>query len=70
VLDGSSPGAAVLDAITWTTGIQDGKSKQLQPAMTSASGNDLPASFCNALPTQGYGTGGNYGTPRAANACM
>jgi len=65
VLDGQ----AVLDAITWTTGIQDGASKQLQPGMATTTANDTPANFCNALPTQMYGSAANLGTPRAANVC-
>ncbi len=66
VLDGTT----VVDAITWTTGIQDGASKQLQPAMTTSTANDTPENFCNALPTQTYGSAGNLGTPKAVNACM
>jgi hypothetical protein len=66
VLDGTT----VLDAITWTSEIQDGVSRQLPPALTSTTANDNPASFCNALPTQVYGSAANLGTPKAANACM
>lgn len=66
VLDGE----AVVDAITWTTGIQDGASRQLQPALTNAAANDDPANFCNALPTQEYGSAANLGTPKAVNACQ
>lgn len=62
-------GATELDAITWLTGIQDGASKQLQPALTTAAANDDPDSFCDALPTQVYGSTPNLGTPKAANAC-
>jgi hypothetical protein len=65
VLDGT----AVLDAVAWTTGIQDGASKQLQPALTTTTANDSPDNFCDALPTQAYGNGGNLGTPKAVNAC-
>jgi hypothetical protein len=67
VLDGQT----VLDEITWTTGIQDGASKQLQPGMatTTTTANDTPANFCNALPTQVYGSAANLGTPKAANVC-
>jgi hypothetical protein len=63
-------GATVLDAITWTTGILDGASRQLQPGRTTATANDVPANFCNALPTQRYGSAANLGTPKAVNACM
>jgi hypothetical protein len=63
-------GTIVLDAITWTTGIQDGASKQLQPGMTSTTANDDPANYCDALPTQMYGSAANFGTPKAVNACM
>jgi hypothetical protein len=66
VLDGTT----VLDAITWTTEIQDGAARQLQPALTSTTANDTPDSFCNALPTQVYGSAENLGTPKAANVCM
>jgi hypothetical protein len=66
VLDGTT----VLDAITWTSGIQDGASRQLQPALTTTTANDSPSNFCNALPTQVYGSAANLGTPKAANACM
>lgn len=66
VLDGTT----VLDAITWTSGIQDGASRQLQPALTSTTANDTPGNFCNALPTQVYGSAANLGTPKAANVCM
>jgi len=62
-------GARVLDAITWTTGIADGASKQLAPALTTTTANDDPTNFCTALPTQRYGTAANLGTPKAANAC-
>lgn len=62
-------GAAVVDAITWTTGIQDGASRQLRPELTSAAANDDPASSCDARPGQVYGTAANLGTPKAANAC-
>lgn len=68
VLDGTT----VLDAITWTTGILDGASRQLPPGMTTTTttANDDPARFCNALPTQRYGSAANLGTPKAVNACM
>ena len=62
-------GATELDAITWTTGIQDGVSKQLQPALTTTTANNSPDNFCNAQPTQVYGNTPNLGTPKAANAC-
>lgn len=62
-------GATVLDAITWTTGIQDGASKQVKPGQFTTTANDDPANYCDAGPTQGYGTAGNFGTPKAVNAC-
>lgn len=62
-------GATVLDAITWTDGIAEGTSKQLQPAQTTTTANDNPANFCNAAASQTYGTA-NRGTPKAANACL
>jgi hypothetical protein len=65
VLDGT----VVLDAVTWTSGIQDGVSKQLQPALTTTTANDSPDNFCNAQPTQTYGNTLNLGTPKAANVC-
>ncbi|HWU86057.1 MAG TPA: hypothetical protein VN253_02230 [Kofleriaceae bacterium] len=65
VLDGTK----VLDAITWTDGIQDGASKELQPSQTTSTANDDPANFCDAVPTQIYGTAANFGTPKAVNAC-
>jgi len=65
-------GATTLDSISWTNEIQDGASRQLEPgaATTTTTANDSMASFCDALPTQDYGTTGNLGTPRATNACM
>jgi hypothetical protein len=62
-------GATVLDTIRWTTGILDGASRQLPPGMTTATANDDPNLFCNALPTQVYGIAANFGTPKAVNAC-
>ncbi|HVK82960.1 MAG TPA: lamin tail domain-containing protein [Kofleriaceae bacterium] len=67
VLDGTTP----LDVVTWGTGwsVQDGASKQLLPAMTDVTSNDLPTSFCNGHPAQVYGTAANVGTPKEANSC-
>jgi hypothetical protein len=62
-------GATVLDTIRWTTGILDGASRQLPPGMTTTTANDDPDVFCNALPTQMYGSAANLGTPKAVNAC-
>ncbi len=66
-------GLTVLDVITWTTGAtapKDTLSRQLQPALATATDNDTPANFCDAqIATQSYGTGGNFGTPKAANVC-
>ncbi len=58
-------GVTVIDAITWTTGIADGPSKQLDPDQATSTGNDTPANFCNG--TTAYGTAGNLGTPKAPN---
>jgi hypothetical protein len=66
ILDGTT----VLDAVTWSTAVMAGKSRQLQPAMTDTVSNDTAANFCHALATQTYGTAGNTGTPKAVNACM
>jgi hypothetical protein len=63
-------GATVLDTVTWSSGIQDGPSKQLAPGSINATANDNPLNFCDALPTQTYGNTTNLGTPRAANSCM
>ncbi len=63
-------GATVVDAITWTTGIVDGASKQLQPLQTTTTDNDVPANFCNASATQTYGSAANLGTPKAINVCL
>jgi hypothetical protein len=64
-------GVTVLDAITWTTMIVEGSSKQLLPTMTSATANDTyPANFCNALASQVYGSAPNLGTPKAVNVCQ
>lgn len=67
VLDGTTP----LDVVTWGTGwsIQDGASKQLLPAMTDVTANDLPENYCNGHPAQVYGTATNVGTPKEANSC-
>ena len=67
ILDGTT----VIDAITWTTGILDGASKQLMPGMTTATANDTPANFCNAKTPQDYGSVlTNFGTPKAVNVCL
>ncbi|MBX3155886.1 MAG: lamin tail domain-containing protein [Deltaproteobacteria bacterium] len=67
VLDGATP----LDAITWTTGILDGVSKQLDPNKTNTTDNDVPANFCNAKAAQQYNPEiANFGTPKAVNACL
>jgi hypothetical protein len=62
-------GATVLDTVRWTTGILDGASRQLPPGKTTSTANDDPSLFCNALPTQIYGSAANLGTPKAVNAC-
>jgi hypothetical protein len=66
ILDGST----VVDAITWSSAVTAGKSRQLNPANTNTVDNDMPANFCSALDTQTYGTANNKGTPKADNACQ
>ncbi|MGE0395495.1 MAG: lamin tail domain-containing protein [Kofleriaceae bacterium] len=66
-------GATVLDAITWTTMIVEGSSKQLKPgaATTTTTANDLyPDNWCNALASQVYGSAANLGTPKDDNVCQ
>jgi hypothetical protein len=65
-------GATIIDAITWTTGIVEGASKQLLPAMTTQTANDTyPANYCNAKAPQAYGSvPANFGTPKAVNVCL
>jgi hypothetical protein len=58
-------GATVLDRVTWTHAPTSAAS-QLDPAFTTATGNDDPTRFCAA--TAGYGDLTNKGTPGAANA--
>lgn len=65
ILDGTT----VLDAVTWTS-VMAGKSRQLQPNLTTTTDNDLTANFCHAHASQTYGTAGNLGTPKADNVCM
>ncbi len=62
-------GAVLLDQVTFGT-TPDGVSKQLKPTNTNATDNDDIANFCDAQPTQKYGTAENYGTPKAANVCL
>src|SRR5262249_36644327 len=45
-----SDGTTVIDAVSWSSGIQDGASRQLDPGLTTSAANDDPANFCNALP--------------------
>jgi Lamin Tail Domain len=65
-------GTTVLDAISWpsATYAPDGKARQLDPTMTNTTANDDHLKFCTALVTQTYGTAGNVGTPKTANACQ
>ncbi|MBP9085522.1 MAG: lamin tail domain-containing protein [Kofleriaceae bacterium] len=58
-------GATVLDAITWTTAVNDASSA-LDPDFTDVTGNDIAANFC--LGSAPYGALTNKGTPKAANA--
>ncbi|MBI5500754.1 MAG: lamin tail domain-containing protein [Deltaproteobacteria bacterium] len=41
----------------------------LNPAFTTAAGNDTQANWCAARAADAYGTDGNHGTPGALNAC-
>ncbi|MBI5488909.1 MAG: lamin tail domain-containing protein [Deltaproteobacteria bacterium] len=41
----------------------------LNPAFTTAAGNDTQANWCAARAADVYGTDGNHGTPGAINAC-
>ncbi len=65
-------GLTLLDSISWPTATYapDGKSRQLQPAMTDTVSNDNHLNFCSSLATQIYGTAANVGTPKAVNVCM
>jgi hypothetical protein len=65
----------VYDSLEYTTAngwpataTADGVSAQLKPDMLTDTANDAFANFCPALTD--YGTAGNKGTPKAANACM
>lgn len=64
--------ATVLDEVAWSTAASapDGKSRQLNPANTNTTDNDVSTNFCSALDAQTYGTAGNKGTPKAVNACQ
>jgi len=59
-----SDGATVLDAVHWT-GVTSGVTKQLDPKLLTATGNDDPSSFCAG--TTPYGDLTNKGSPGAAN---
>jgi len=58
-------GATILDAITWTTGIVSGQSKQLAPGFLTVIGNDTTTNFCNS--TVPYGDNTNTGSPKVGN---
>jgi hypothetical protein len=48
----------------------EGVSMALQPAMLTATANDLPASWCTATTAAIYETvSNNHGTPGAVNVC-
>jgi hypothetical protein len=68
ILDGTT----LLDSISWPTATYapDGKSRQLQPAMTDTVSNDDHLNFCTSLPGQIYGSAANVGTPKLPNVCM
>jgi hypothetical protein len=57
-------GAAVLDAVHWTS-VTPGVATQLDPRHLTTADNDIAANFCPA--TTAYGDATNQGTPGAAN---
>ena len=59
----------IFDAVTWASSLT-GASSQLKPGMFTTANNDVAGNFCPATSTQTYGTAGNLGTPKAANACL
>jgi hypothetical protein len=59
-------GDVLVDAIAWTANmVQQGVAIQLSTTRLDATANDDPAAWCDATAT--YGTGGQKGTPGAAN---
>ena len=56
----------LVDAVSFTTAMPDGSSRELKSANLTATDNDNEANWCTS--TTAYGAGGN-GTPGAANDC-
>ena len=56
----------LVDAVSFSTAMPDGSSRELKAANLTATDNDNEANWCTA--TSNYGAGGN-GTPGAANDC-
>jgi len=63
-------GPTVLDKVVWTRPQSDGVARQLRSSRTRAADNDNEDNFCDASAAQPYGSAGNRGTPKAANACL
>ena len=66
------PDGGLLDAVTWTSQPQAGRSRMLLPDQTNATANDDQASFCStpinaAFDYDGAGPGVEHGTPKALN---
>lgn len=59
---------AWMDTMTSGWPYLEGRSKSLRPSILDASMNDLNANWCHGGPS--FGTGGDFGTPGAANVCM
>lgn len=59
-----APGGSTIDSISYPSNTA-GKSRSLDPDFLTAVGNDSSANFCDG--TGAYGTGGDLGTPGAAN---
>lgn len=75
-------GTTLLDSFSWPTATyaRDGQSRQLKPANTNTTDNDVasapscatagqPCYFCDGQAGQVYGSAANLGTPKAANVC-
>jgi hypothetical protein len=56
-------------SLTITGAWTQGNAIVLNPAFTTAAGNDVAANWCAARAADAYGTDGNHGTPGALNAC-
>ena len=58
----------LVDAVTFSTTMPTGASRELKQANLTATDNDNEANWCTAS-TAMYGTENNFGTPGAANDC-